>query len=224
VQPGYGYQPSSIWPAGQWVHDLLALPLPDRLPPAAPYALLVRLYDGQGETALTRRLGEVAWQDETLVFRPTQPTFVLPADLTKAAASFAGAIALRGYRLEQDTDALALTLYWEALAAGRADLTRFVHLVDPATGQIVQRDDGTTVQVDSIPRNGSYPTSQWAAGEIVADPATLGTEGVPAGTYRLAVGFYPPQDPAARVPATGPQGQALPENHLLLPDTITIRR
>ena len=222
VQPGYGYQPSSIWPARQWVNDLLALPLPDSLPPAAPYALLIRLYDAQGETALTRRLGEVAWEDEALVFRPTQPIFTLPEDVDAAAGSFAGIIALRGYRLEQETESLSLTLYWEALAAGEADVVRFVHLVDPATGQIVQRDDGTPVQADSIPRNGSYPTSQWAAGEIVADPVTLGLEGVPAGTYRLAVGFYPPQDPAARLPATRPQGQALPDNQLLLPETVTV--
>lgn len=224
VQPGYGYRPSSLWPAGQWVDDLLALPLPDRLSPAAPYGLVVRLYDAQGDTALTRRLGEVVWEEETLLFRPTQPNFALPPEATSAAAFFGDVIGLRGYRLEQEAGTLALTLYWEALAAGQDDFVRFVHLVDPATGQIVQRFDGTTVQVDSIPRNGSYPTSQWLAGEIVADPVTLGSEGVPAGTYRVAVGFYPAQEPADRLPATGPQGQALPDNHALLPETVPVGR
>ena len=224
VQPGYGYQPSSLWPAGRWVHDRLALPLPDRLPAAGPYVLLVRLYDGQGHTALTRRLGELHWEDETLAFRPTSPTFTVPADVTGAAASFDSIIGLRAYRLDENSENVALTLYWEALAAGQADYVRFVHLVDPATGQIVRRADGTTVQVDSFPRNGSYPTSQWSAGEIVADPVTLTVKGVQPGTYRLAVGFYPAQDPTARLPATGPQGEALPGNHFLLPESIDVGR
>ena len=222
VQPGYGYQPSSIWPAGQWVHDLLALPLPDRLPPASPYALLVRLYDAQGQTVLTRRLGELHWNNGTLAFRHTQPTFTLPAGITEATVSFGSIIALRGYRLEENADSLGLTLYWEAMAAGQADYVRFVHLVDLTTGQIVRRGDGTTVQADSIPRNGSYPTSQWSAGEIVADPVVLSLEGVPPGRYRLAVGFYSAQDPGARLPATGPQGQALPDNNILIPESIDV--
>lgn len=224
VQPGYGYQPSSLWPAGQWVHDLLALPLPERLPPDAPYALVVRLYDGEGQTALTRRLGDVDWEGETLAFRPTQPTYSLPEEIAAVTASFGDVTALHGYRLEQGTGSLALTLYWEALAAGQADYVRFVHLVNPETGQIVERDDGTSVQVDSIPRNGSYPTSQWTTGEIIEDPVTLTLEGVAAGTYGLAVGFYPEQDPTTRLPAAGPQGQSLPGNVLHLPETITVER
>lgn len=224
VQPGYGYQPSSLWPAGAWVHDLLALPLPERLPPDAPYALVVRLYDEQGQTVLTRRLGDVDWEGETLAFRPTQPTYSLPEDIAAVAASFGGITALRGYRLERKSGSLALTLYWEALAAGQRDYVRFVHLVNPETGQIVERDDGTTVQVDAMPRNGSYPTSQWTAGEIVEDPVTLALEGVAAGTYRLAVGFYPEQDPNTRLPATDPQGQMLPDNAFHLPEMITVDR
>ena len=222
VQPGYGYQPSSLWPAGEWVHDLLALPLPESLPPAAPYALVARLYDAQGQTTLTRRLGEVDWEGETLAFRPTQPTYTVPEQITVATASFGDVAALRGYRLQQETGSLTLRLYWEALAAGQSDYVRFVHLVRPESGQIVERHNGTGVQVDSMPRNGSYPTSQWTAGEIVEDPVTLDLEGVAAGTYRLAVGFYPEQDPDRRLPAAGPQGQALPDNYFLLPETIIV--
>jgi hypothetical protein len=215
-QPGYGFLPSSAWPAGQWLDDWLALPLPARLPETTPYALTVRLYDREMGTALlTRRLGELVWLAEELVFRPTEPLFTLPPELAPVAALFEGKIRLSGYILEQKSDELKLTLYWQALVAGQEDFTHFVHLVD-TTGEIV-------AQHDAMPRRNSYPTSQWSAAEVVADPLEVSLRGIPPGDYRLAVGLYRPIAPDyPRLAAVDQQSEPVVDGRIFLPHTITI--
>lgn len=81
--------------------------------------------------------------------------------------------------------AFTVRLVWSTEAALTDDYTAFVHLVGP---------DGTLVaQNDRPPLAGFYPTSGWASDELVDDayaltlPATL-----PAGAYRLLVGWYQP--------------------------------
>jgi hypothetical protein len=222
VQPGYGFQPSSGWPAGQSVRDRLVLALPSEFPEAAPYPLVVRLYLPEAENVLTRRLGELVWNEGTLAFVADRPSFSLPTQITPAATRFGDLSLLRGYRLNGDTDTLSLTLYWEALAAGEEDYVRFVHLIDPPTGRIVERADGSTVQIDGIPRQESYPTSQWSAGEIITDPVTFSLAGVPAGSYQLAVGFYPPQAPAERLPVREEEGPPLSTGYFLLPEPVVV--
>ncbi len=218
TQPGYGFQPSSGWRAGYWVDDWLALPLPATLAGEAPYALVARLYDVEtGTVALIRRLGELTWQGPALAFRPTQPGFTLPEGVTPLAATFGAMIQLRGYTLDQAEEDLHLTLYWQALAPIPADYSHFVHLVDPATGVIV-------AQHDSMPRQNSYPTSQWAAGEIVADSLSLDLTGAPAGQYELVAGLYQNLgDSFPRLPAVDGQGRPWPNGRVLLVASLTIR-
>ncbi|MGB5060376.1 MAG: hypothetical protein WBO48_16880, partial [Candidatus Promineifilaceae bacterium] len=45
TQPGFGFLPSSGWPAEQWTADWLALGLPDLDPAAGPYPLVAQVYD-----------------------------------------------------------------------------------------------------------------------------------------------------------------------------------
>ncbi|MDT8306791.1 MAG: hypothetical protein RRC07_12715, partial [Anaerolineae bacterium] len=220
LQPGYGFQPSITWPAAAWTDDRLALPLPAQLPDAAPYTLAVQLYDGLGETRLVHRLGELDWTATTLQVSPITAQVTLPPDLLPTAAQFGNVAALRGYRLTYpEPESVAVTFYWEALGTSRASVVRFVQLLDTA-GQIVTRGDGSTVQVDSLPQANSYPTSQWAASEIVADTLLLSLAGVPPGAYELAVGFYPPGDANARLPVTLPGGATPPDRILRLPLSV----
>jgi hypothetical protein len=217
-QPGYGFQPSAGWPAAEWVNDWLALPLPAALPAGEPYALTVRLYEVEKGTAvLTRRLGEFNQQGERLVFQHTQPEFDLPAGIEPLTATFAGAIGLRGYTVKQTDQALAITLYWQALSAGQADFSHFVHLLDPETDTVV-------AQHDAMPRQNSYPTSQWTAGEIVSDPLMLDLKRVPPGNYLLAVGLYYPIAPDfVRLTAVDQHGHPLPANRVILPTPVAVR-
>ncbi len=189
-QPGYGYLPTVGWPAGEWVQDRVALPLPEERPFPPPYVQTVTLYDhASQEVILTRRLGVwIEGADGGLRFAAHQPNFSLPAGITPAEATFVSAageplIALRGYTREETAEGIALTLYWEALQGGMADYHHFVHLLDPATGQPLAQHDG-------MPRHNTYPTSQWVAGEIVADELFLPLADVPAGEFALVAGLY----------------------------------
>jgi hypothetical protein len=62
----------------------------------------------------------------------------------------------------------------------------------------------------------------WAPGEVISDEITLLLEEVPTGTYDLIVGWYHPDDPGQRLPATDAAGNPLPDNRLVLPDNIII--
>jgi len=225
-QPGYGFQPSSLWPAGVWVDDWLAFPLPEDLPknPAmTPLALIVRLYDvGTGEVKLVRRLGDLNWQEDELVFQPIEPAFNLPAGISPTIVDFgenplSPVIGLRGYSVDQQAGKLDLILYWLAVDPGNEDYSHFVHLIDTASGEIL-------AQHDSMPRNNSYPTSQWMAGEIVTDPVQLDLSEVPAGQYELFVGLYQSLgDEIIRLPAVDNTDLVLPDDSYLLPENIVVK-
>ena len=218
AQPGYGYQPSTLWPAGEWTADWLALRLPEAAPAEGDYPLVMRLYDvNTGETLLTRRVGILSWAGGAWQPRLHEPSFVLPERLAPMDVTFGSEtypfIALRGYQMEREAEALRLTLYWEALDDVRFEYTRFVHLLD-AAGAIV-------AQADSAPAGDSYPTSQWAQGEIVSDTVTFDLSALPLGEYTLAAGLYRPTDNFPRLDAAGPDGP-LPDARALLPETITV--
>ncbi len=216
TQPGYGFQPSSAWQAGAWTHDWLALGIPQSLSATTPYALAVRLYAVEsGEVVLTRRLGTVR-QEETPVFEPHRPQFTLPEGVVGETAVFqndtTALIQWRGYEAAQMGTSLDLTLYWEALANDHVDYTRFVHLIDAKTGQIV-------AQNDAYPQGNSYPTSQWTPGEIVVDPLRFDLSKLPPGDYAFAFGFYTQEGAAfTRLTAVTANGKIWPENRVLLTD------
>ena len=215
-QPGYGFLPSSGWPAGEWVHDWLTMPLP---PPEEqherPFVLVAQLYDlaEPGTAVLTRRLGELVEEEAGWRFRPTEPVFTLPEEMVGETAVFGNEIQLQGYQFNQTDAALELTLVWQALANGQTDYIRFVHLIDPVAG------GAPLAQSDSQPRYGSYPTSQWALGEVVSDSLSLSLADVPPGSYQLAVGFYslPAPDQFVRLPVVDENGVPLPDGRFVLP-------
>ncbi len=99
---------------------------------------------------------------------------------------------LIGYDLDKEAyragEAIVLTLYWQSAAPTTTDYTAFTHLlgeVNPQTGSPVWAG------ADHEPGLASYPTSAWAAGEIVLDEFVLYTPAnLPAGDYQLQVGFY----------------------------------
>jgi hypothetical protein len=98
-------------------------------------------------------------------------------------------------------------------------VVRFVQLLD-GSGQIVQRTDGSAAQVDGLPQANTYPTSQWVAGEIVADSLWLPLGGVSPGSYELAIGFYPPGNASSRLPVTLGGGATPTDRALRLPVTL----
>ena len=82
--------------------------------------------------------------------------------------------------------------------------------------------DGTPVaQFDGMPRNWTHTTSLWRMGELVTDQALVDLRGLPAGTYRLAIGWYIP-DTNERLTGIDTSGQPLPEGRLLLDHIVVV--
>jgi len=122
-----------------------------------------------------------------IALRP-EPTYDLPADASPRDTRFGDLFAIAGFAYGEAVfrpgTVVPLTLYWHALRAPSHDYAVSLRLLDPA-GQVLY-------QVDSQhPVLGTYPTSRWAAGEIVGDyyeiqlPSDLSR-----GTYRWGVILY----------------------------------
>ena len=220
MQPGYGYQPSSLWPASEWTFDWLAMDLP-AAEHEMPYYLIAQLIDitRPNQPILTRRLGELWPEGDMFTFQPTEPKFDLPAGIEReTAVIFAEAINLAGHTINQTEDSLQVTLVWESLAQLDRDYTRFVHLVPTAGNQPPAAQD------DNLPVNGTYPVSQWQTYELIEDQIRLDLAAIPAGDYQLIVGFYELLEDGSilRLTAVDQNGSPLADNQYQLPQTITI--
>jgi uncharacterized membrane protein len=150
-------------------------------------AQIIRLFDGD----TWARLLHVA--DGQPVSEPR--TFALPTPQHTLDADFGGQILLLGYELNYDpqTTTYDLTLFWQAQARMQTDYTTFAQLVGPA--------GNVRAQVDTVPRAGSYPTTWWLPGEVVADSLTLELPAdIQAGqATRIIAGWYDPET-GARLP------------------------
>jgi hypothetical protein len=121
-------------------------------------------------------------------------------------AVFGDHVRLRGYDLRQSPDVLSLTLFWQALSEMDSSYKVFVHLTDPVSGEIV-------AQVDTVPRQWTYPTNQWIKGEVVRDVVRLPLQDVPPGQYALLIGWYDPVT-GRRLPTYGSQDERYPGDAL----------
>lgn len=173
TQPAHGSYPFASWQGAQLVIDRQNPAVPLNLP-AGWYQLHVRLLNGGGDTLYTTVLGEVDVTAGERLFTP-------PAIETQTTALFGSEIQLLGYTL---TSNHKLSLVWQAAEKPTTSYTVFVHLLNP---------DGSCCvwQQDSLPQQGSYPTTRWLPNEVVVDeyqielPAAL-----PAGEYPLEIGLY----------------------------------
>lgn len=214
TQPGYGFLPTSLWRPDEMVTDRYFLDLPADLP-SGDYRLWLVLY----QISTLEPVGEVRLGPFPLPLatafevQPPERAFSLPLLEHPLGVDFGGEVRLAGYDLEQEAGTLWLTLWWQALATPRADYTVFVHLFDPETQAIV-------AQSDAMPRGGAYPTSWWAAAEVVSETVALPLGGVEPGAYRLAVGLYDRSQ--TRLQATGLDGAPIPDDRLVLPVEVEV--
>lgn len=110
-------------------------------------------------------------------------------------AVWGGAIALRGVDWHRIANTLYVDFQWEALRALEVDYKLFVHLLPIGSAA----DAAPLAQFDGMPRDWTYPTSEWQEGELITDQARLDLRGVPADAYRIAIGWYDP-DTQQRLP------------------------
>jgi len=207
-QPLVRSYPTSRWPVNALVLARYNLRLSHDLPPGHYHLVLAPSDALTGE-----ELGE--FDVETIEVIAPQRHFTVPEMESGLGVTFGREVLLLGYNLAREGQELRLRLYWQALRQMEADYKVFVHLFDPATETVV-------AQRDAMPREGRYPTSRWAEGEVVSDSIILSLAEAPPGRYRLAVGVYHPET-MERLPAVDATGLPVGDNRVVLAEEIEIR-
>ena len=167
-----GLYPANLWPAGAIIPERIGVRLDGAA--ALPSALRAQLYlvDETPVFTLPPLKGmPTAWPEA-----PAAELAQLGDEISLREASLTGNQFLAG---EQVTVAVT----WAVLAPPGQEWTTFVHL-----GAL---DTPPLATGDSPPLRGYYPTSMWAAGEVVADEYSLRLPAdLPAGTYTIWLGQY----------------------------------
>lgn len=182
--PGLGLWPTTQWPVGAVVCDLVGVLIrTERVQETLAYQLEVGFLDEATDTRLpildaAGNAVPVAFAARVRLAAPNTPHETLSAT---------DPLPLLDHEVQRTwtpgRDA-TLTLTWGVAAPVAVDYQTFVHLRDPQTGENVANGDGP-------PLAGWYGTSWWTTGEIITDTRTFP---VPADlrpdSYTLVVGFY----------------------------------
>jgi len=185
--------PTSQWRRGEVLVDVHQL----QMPPAARsgfYLLSMRLVDSTTNENVSDRviLGKLEFVERARRFDVPQVQYPVGADL-------GGVMNLIGYDLPQESvapgEAFPLTLYWRALDEMDTSYTVFVHVVGP--------DGIIRGQWDSVPGDGTLPTTGWLRDEVITDEYLVPMDAdVPPWEYTILVGIYDPMNDA-RLRLTG---------------------
>ncbi len=204
LEPATGY-PTSEWRRGDIWRGIHVVTLPGQLP-ADRYEVALQLEDQAGGL-----IGERVIVGEMQVSVPER-TFEVPARIQiPTEIRWENGINLIGYDLVSRVvpvgDGIQLRLYLQPDTQIDQSLTLFIHLL-AQQGKLI-------AQQDTIPVNGTRPTTGWLADEVLTDDITLFIrEDIPPGEYRLSVGWYDAN--------TGERIKLGEDDFTLLPDTILI--
>jgi hypothetical protein len=114
------------------------------------------------------------------VFTPAAPQ-------NATSVRFGDNIHLDGYDLVEQDGSLYLVLYWRTDRRLERSYKMFVHAPDAASGALL-------AQYDAAPRNWTYPTTWWEAGEVISDQIVLQLAQADRGkVHQLLVGLYDEQ-------------------------------
>lgn len=126
-------------------------------------------------------------------------------------------VSLLGYDLAEDAvsagGSVHLTLYWQARTTMETSYTVFTHLLGS--------DGHMWEQKDSVPLQGSYPTTAWLSGEVIADPYVIEVPAdAPSGEYVLELGMYVAAN-GDRLSVLNASGQRVDDRVLLPPIRVS---
>ncbi len=123
----------------------------------------------------------------------TPQTFL--AEMEPSGADLGHKVKLLGHRIEakgpEGDETLSLkpgwplylTVYWRALSEMETSYTVFTHFLGP--------EGDIQGQKDNLPVRGTYPTTEWKAGETIVDKYVIITASdAPPGEYLLELGLY----------------------------------
>ncbi len=195
-----GRVPTRRWTTDQYARDEHRLRLLPGTPPGA-YRLVAGVYPVGGPALPVLDAGHAPQGQYaplgTLLVTPGQgQAEVDPAEVTHIDL---GALTLLGYSVNttnpQAGDTLRLTLFWRAAAGPRPNVVARVALVTEA---------GVLAEVTRAPAPATYPTSAWAASQVVRTPLDLRLPAeAPAGPAQLVVSLVAAEAPASP-PLAGP--------------------
>jgi hypothetical protein len=209
-RPVEGAYPTTKWDEGEIVRDQRDWVVPPDVP-SGRHRLLVSLIDeASGKQVGQADLGWITVETRERVTTVPHIGYPLVTNLNHK-------VELLGYDLEETSlrpgDTLHLTLYWRALAEMDKSYTVFTHLLDS--------DSRIRGQKDSVPGDGTLPTTSWVAGEIITDRYEIAVHSdAQPGRYVLEIGFYD-VDTGQRLPVVNQEGQRL-DDRVLLPTGITL--
>jgi hypothetical protein len=198
--PRQRFYPTVLWLPGEVVPDAYDVRVPDQAAPGI-YRLSLGLYRLADLRRLPLVSGPPGADQLALGSIKVMPKMTATPESLAAKqrdnADFGGELALLAHELRATTGqspgantssiepggSLALTLYWQAVQRPKRDYTAFIHVLDSG-GRIVAQTDGQPVA-------GTYPTTAWDPGEIVADQHVLQLPpNVPPGRYQVIAGMY----------------------------------
>jgi len=220
----HGTYPTTNWTPGEVIKDRYCLTIGQDVP-AGDYELELMLLNRVTYEPLvasnglpTISLGHVrveAWERQ----------FAVPAIQHPLQVNLGNEVELLGYDLDRTSakpgDSLHLTLYWRALPCPEpveggcmdASYTVFTHLLD--------RESRIWGQKDNVPQAGTYPTTLWVEGEVMADEYEIVVKpDAPPGQYVIEVGMYLPQS-GQRLPVLDELGEVQGDRILL--ETVEIQ-
>jgi len=205
VVPGVSLQ---TWQPGKRHAEHYAVSL-DPLLPAGTYILEATLTPlrRDRETFLSARVATL----EIAVNEESAPPFTTVSNVVDVA--YGDDLRLLGYDLESGAEMLFLRLRWQVERPIAVDYKFFVHVY-------AQVDAAPVAQIDTMPQQWTYPTSWWQAGRVTADEMTIALDNLPSGRYRVGIGVYDPQTGARLAIAGAPDGFAIDNGRLLLPEEI----
>jgi hypothetical protein len=209
-RPVGGAYPTNGWDEGEIVRDQRDWVVPPDVPLGRHHLLVSLIDEANGEQVGQADLG---W----LTVEARERVTTVPSIRYPLVMNFDHQVELLGYDLEETSlrpgNTLHLTLYWRALAEMDKSYTVFTHLLDS--------DSRIWGQKDSVPGDGTLPTTSWVAGEIITDRYEIAVHpDAQPGRYVLEIGFYD-ADTGQRLPVVNQEGQRL-DDRVLLPTRITL--
>jgi hypothetical protein len=172
------------------------------------YQLAVRVLARDGQVSRRFDLGPLYVTSEGRQFFPPEPKSPLVVALGTE-------LFFIGYDGPQvGINSLDLTLFWQAAQEMDISYRFYVHVFEARSGELV-------TQLDGVPRNWSYPTNVWDAGEYVSDRLSLPLSDTSSGdSYRVEIGVYHP-DTRERLVAKDEEGVPYINNIIPLGEVAT---
>jgi hypothetical protein len=203
--PFHGEYPASGWPVGSTILSQHTLSMPEMV---GAVQVRIGLRTPAGE-AIPARCGWLSSSTQTCSLGSIRLHGSPLA--AEAVANFDGQILLLNAALGRQQlhpgETLPITLVWQGQRQMSEDYTLFIHLLDEK-GQI-------RGQVDVWPRDGTYPTSQWAEGEAFSDTYAVRLQpDAPPGAYQVEIGWYLLRT-MQRLPVLDASGQAIDDKILI---------